>query len=86
MRKGHVGSSAQQAHRILAEVGPDAAVTLIRCKDTDTRQMVDAAAAERAKESWDGPLAEFLATLDPGSAHDWVRTAVGEPSATRRDQ
>ncbi|MFD3503169.1 hypothetical protein ACFWWT_31645 [Streptomyces sp. NPDC058676] len=85
-RKGHVGSDAQQAHRILAEAGPDAAVTLVRCKDTDTRQMVAAAAAERAEESWDGPLTEFLAALDPGSAHDWVRAAVGEPSPTRRGQ
>ncbi|MGW1781172.1 hypothetical protein ACWCQQ_18805 [Streptomyces sp. NPDC002143] len=85
VRKGHVGSDAQQAHRILAEAGPDAAVTLIRCKDTDTRQMVAAAAAGRAKESWDGPLTEFLAALDPGSAHDWVRAAVGEPSHTHHD-
>ncbi|MFD0003009.1 hypothetical protein ACFVJ4_11355 [Streptomyces sp. NPDC127178] len=85
VRKGHVGSNAQQAHKILAEAGPDAAITLVRCKDTDTRQRVAAAAAERAKESWDGPLTEFLATLDPGSAHDWLRAAVGEPSPTHRD-
>ena len=24
--------------------------------------------------------AQFLAGLDPGSQHDWLRTAVGEPS------
>ncbi|WP_327184474.1 hypothetical protein [Streptomyces sp. NBC_01334] len=86
VRKGHVGSKAQQAQRILAEVGPDAAVTLVRCKDTDTRQMVAAAAATRAEESWEGTLTEFLAALDPGSAHDWVRAAVGEPSLTHREQ
>ena len=85
VHKGHVGSNAQQAHRILAEAGPDAAITLVRCKDTDTRQMVAAATAERAKDSWDGSLTDFLATLDSGSAHDWVRAAVGEPSPTHRD-
>ncbi|MEU9089726.1 hypothetical protein [Streptomyces sp. NPDC048428] len=84
VRKGHVRSTSQQAHRILAEVGPHAAVTLVRCKDTDTGQRVAAAAAERARESWDGSLAEFLAALDPGSAHDWVRAAVGDPSRTSR--
>ncbi|MFD9320223.1 hypothetical protein ACFWDQ_21570 [Streptomyces sp. NPDC060053] len=85
VRKAHVGSKAQQADRILAEVGPDAAVTLVRCEDTDTRQLV-AAAATRAEESWEGTLTEFLAALDPGSAHDWVRAAVGEPSPTHREQ
>ena len=47
-------------------------------KDSETRQAVAAAAAGSAKQSWDGPLTEFLAALDPGSAHDWVRAAVGE--------
>jgi hypothetical protein len=42
--------------------------------------MVATAAANSADESWDGSLREFLAALDPGSAHDWVRAAVGEPS------
>ncbi|MEZ0092491.1 hypothetical protein [Streptacidiphilus sp. EB129] len=87
VREGHVGSTEHQAHRILAEAGPHAAITLVRCEDTDTRQMVAAAAAERAKDSWDGSLTEFLASLDPGSAHDWVRAAVGEKSSnTHRDQ
>ncbi|HEV7628723.1 MAG TPA: hypothetical protein VGO89_19715 [Streptomyces sp.] len=44
------------------------------------RQMVATAASNSADESWDGSLREFLAALDPGSAHDWVRAAVGEPS------
>ncbi|MCX5007877.1 hypothetical protein OHB05_35435 [Streptomyces sp. NBC_00638] len=86
VRKGHVGSNARQAHRVLAEAGPHAAITLVRCKDTDTRQMVAAAAGERAKDSWDGSLTELLATLDPGSAHDWVRAAVDGASSTHRDQ
>jgi hypothetical protein len=82
-RKGHVGSEEHRAHEILADAGPHAAVVLVRCKDQQTRQMVAAAAAKNAKASWDGPLAEFLAALDPGPAHDWVREAVGEPSRTK---
>jgi hypothetical protein len=57
---------------------------LVRCKDQQTRQMVAAAAADSAEYSWDGSLAEFLAVLDPGSADDWARAAVGEPSSTNR--
>ncbi|MFJ8743134.1 hypothetical protein ACIRL2_27610 [Embleya sp. NPDC127516] len=50
----------------------------------DTRQTVAAAAADRARRSWDGTLTDFLAALDPGSAHDWVRAALGEPTGTNR--
>jgi hypothetical protein len=81
-RKGHVGSEENRAHEILADAGPHAAVVLVRCKDQQTRQMV-AAAADNAKASWDGPLTEFLARLDPGPTHDWVREAVGESSRAK---
>ena len=81
-RKGHVGSEEHRAHEILADAGPHAAVVLVRGKDQQTRQMV-AAAADNAKASWDGPLTEFLAALDPGPADDWVRAAVGEPSRAK---
>jgi len=84
VRKGHAGSDEHQAHQILADAGPHAAIVLVRCKDPDTRQMVAAAAADSARGSWDGSLTEFLAALDPGSTHDWARTAVGEPSSTKR--
>jgi hypothetical protein len=84
VRKGHVGSDDHQAHKILAEAGPHAAIALVRCEDGETRQMVAAAAADSARDSWDGSLTEFLADLDPGSAHDWVRAAVGESSSTNR--
>ena len=84
LHAGHVGPDAHQAHQILADAGPDAAIALVRCQDPETRQLVAAAAADRASRSWDGPVAEFLADLDPGSAHDWVRTAVGEPASTNR--
>jgi hypothetical protein len=84
VRGGHVGSDEHQVHEILAEAGPHAALAIVRCEDQQTRQMVVAAAAGSARDSWDGPLTEFLAALDPGPAHDWVRAAVGEPSSTKR--
>lgn len=78
VRQGHVGSGEHQAHRILADAGSRAAITLIRGTDSQTRQAVAVAAADRATYSWDGPLTEFLASLDPGSAHDWVRSALAD--------
>ena len=84
VRKGHTGSDEHQAHKLLAEAGPHGALVLVRCNDHQTRQMVAAAAADSAGGSWDGSLTEFLAALDPGSAHDWVRAVVGEPSSTNR--
>jgi hypothetical protein len=84
VRKGHTGSEEHQAHEILGEAGPHAAIALVRCEDEKTRQTVAASAADNARDSWDGSLTEFLAALDPGSAHDWVRAAVGEPSSTKR--
>jgi hypothetical protein len=84
VRGGHVGSEEHRAHEILAEAGPHGAVVLVRCKDQQTRQMVAAAAADSAEGSWDGSLTEFLGALDPGSDHDWVRAAVGEPSSRNR--
>jgi hypothetical protein len=78
VRGGHVGSDEHQAHEILAGASPHAALVLVRCKDPQTRQMVAAAAADKARASWDGSLTKFLAALDPGSAQDWVRTAIGE--------
>jgi hypothetical protein len=77
--ESHVGADEQAAHAILGRVGPDAALVLVRCDDEETRQAVVRQAAELANESWDGSSAEFLAALDPGSQHDWVRAAVGKP-------
>ncbi|MGZ4517967.1 MAG: hypothetical protein ACXVXN_08615 [Mycobacteriaceae bacterium] len=84
VHKGHVGGEEQQAHKILADAGPDAAIVLVRCENQETRQLVATTAAEQAQGSWEGSLKEFLAALDPGSAHDWVRAAVGEPPGTDR--
>jgi len=83
-RKGHAGSDEHRAHEILREAGPHGALVLVRCRDQQTRQMVAAAAADSARDSWDGSLTDFLAALDPGKAHDWVRAAVGEPTSTNR--
>jgi hypothetical protein len=84
VRGGHVGSEEHRAHELLAQAGPHGALVLVRCKDHQTRQTVAAAAADSAAGSWDGSLTEFLAALDPGSDHDWVRAAVGEPGSTHR--
>jgi uncharacterized membrane protein len=78
--KSHVGSDEQTTHAILARVSPSTALVLVRCDGDEMRQTVVARAADRAAESWDGSLAEFLADLDPGTADDWVRSALGEPS------
>ena len=78
--KSHVGSDKQTTHAMLARVGPGTALVLVACDDEETRRAVVARAADSATESWDGPRAEFLAALDPGSQDDWVRAALGEAS------
>lgn len=75
-RQGHTGTEEHRAHEILGMAGPHAALTLARCKDSETQRAVAAAAAESAIESWVGSLTEFLAALDPGTADDWVRAAL----------
>jgi hypothetical protein len=79
-RESHVGSDEHAVHALLAHVGPSAALVLVCCDDQEMRQAVVARAADRASESWDGSRAQFLAGLDPGSQHDWLRAAIGEPS------
>jgi len=79
---GHVGSDEHAAHAILAQAGPNAAIAMVCCDDPDMRQTVASSAGDRAISAWDGPRAEFLANLDPGSTDDWVRAALGEPSST----
>ena len=77
-----MGADEQKAHAILARVGPHAALVLVACDDHETRQAAVAKAADQARESWDFSRTEFLADLDPGPKHDWVRAALGEPSRT----
>lgn len=84
VRGGHVGSDEHEAHKILAGAGPHGALVLVRCKDPQTREIVAAAARDNAKDSWERSLTEFLAALDPGNDHDWVRAAIGERSGTNR--
>ena len=78
-RSGHVGTDEHRGHEILAEAGPEAALLFVRCSEPEVAQMVAAGVADRSRYSWEGPLDEFLADLNPGPEHDWVRTAVGEP-------
>lgn len=79
--ESHVGSDEQHAHAILAQAGPGAVIALVRCKDQETRKMVDAGAADQASYSWDGSMPDFLASLEPGSEHDWVRAALDQPTS-----
>ena len=78
-RASHVGSDAERAQAILAQVGPRAAIALLRCKDPEIRVAAAVRAADLASSSWDGSLTEFLAALEPGEKHDWVRAALDEP-------
>ena len=81
--ESHVGSDEQRAHAILAQAGPGAAIALVRCKDRETGKTVAAGAADHASYSWDGSMPDFLAALDPGSKHDWVRAALDQPTSRK---
>jgi uncharacterized membrane protein len=84
VRAAHVGADEHAAHAILAQAGPHAAVALVCCDDPEMRRTIAARARDRgAISTWDGSRSEFLANLDPGSTHDWVRVALGEPSSTK---
>jgi hypothetical protein len=83
-KESHVGSDEQRAHEIIAEAGPTGAIALVRCKDAEMGQAVAARAGDRGRHSWHGSLAQFLASLDPGSKDDWVRSALDEPSSGTR--
>jgi hypothetical protein len=83
-RASHVGSDSHRAQAILAEVGPRGAIALLRCKDPEIREAAVTRAADRASSSWDGSLTEFVAALDPGEKHDWLRAALDEPSSANR--
>jgi hypothetical protein len=75
-RESGVGRDEHAVHAVLAQVGPNAAIVLVSCDDQKMRQAVVARLADRASESWDGSRAQFLAGLDPGSQHDWLRAAL----------
>lgn len=79
-REGHVGSDEHAAHAILSEAGPHSALLLVRCRDQAMRDEVSARAADRAVHLWQGSVRDLLAALDPGTNHDWVRSALGQPS------
>lgn len=83
IRESHVGSDEKSAHAILAEAGRHSALALVRCKDREMWRAASTRAAEVAIYTWHGSLADLLAALDPGSQHDWVRAALGQPSSRR---
>jgi hypothetical protein len=76
----HVGKNEHEAHVILASAGSGSALLLVRCNDNEKLNLVTSATTKGAIYSWQGSLSEFLADLNPGSEHDWVRAAVGEAS------
>jgi hypothetical protein len=82
-RGSHVGSDEQRAHEIIAQAGPGAAIALARCKDEEMARMVAAVATKHASYSWDGSMTQFLAGLDPGPKHDWVRAALDKPTSPK---
>jgi hypothetical protein len=71
-----VGSDEHAAHAILAEAGGKSAIALVRCRDEQMWRDIGPRADHRAIHTWHGPMTEFRADLDPGSQHDWVRTAL----------
>jgi hypothetical protein len=75
-REAGVGADEHAVHALLAQVGPNAALVLVTCDDQKMRQAAVARLDDRASESWDGSRTQFLAGLDPGSQHDWLRAAV----------
>jgi hypothetical protein len=79
LHQGRIGSDELQAHELLGVSGPHSALVLVRGKGVEGRQAVVAAEQAQVSRCWDGTLVEFLAGLDPGTAHDWVRTAFGAP-------
>ena len=78
VRAAHVGQNERRAHEILAEGGPHAAILFVRCREPEMTRAVAAQATDTARYCWHGSLPEFLADLNPGSEHDWVRIALGE--------
>ena len=79
-RGTHVDAEAQRLRDMLAQAGPHASVLVVRCAGPGEEAPVVALAAERARESWHGSRAEFIAGLDQaaGSYH-WLRAALDEP-------
>jgi uncharacterized membrane protein len=77
-RQSHVGADERHGHEILAQVGPHAALVIVTCDDQEIREAVVTHAADEARESWAGSRVCFLATLDPGPQHDFVRAALDE--------
>ena len=78
LHQGRGGSDELRAHELLGETGTNSALVVVRGQESDTRTAVVTALAAKASRYWDGSLSEFLAALDPGPAHDWIRTALGE--------
>jgi hypothetical protein len=78
----HVGKDEHEVHAILASAGSGSALALVRCNDNELLNTVASATTTGAIYSWQGSQSEFLAALEPGSEHDWVRAAIGQTTST----
>jgi hypothetical protein len=80
-RGTHADPEAQRFRDMLAEAGPHASVLVVRCADPGDAAVVVTVAAERARETWHGSLAEAVAGLDQAAGkYDWLLAALDQPS------
>jgi hypothetical protein len=80
-RERHVGADAQRLRDILAQAGPHASVTVVRCADPARGAAVAILAATRALDSWHGSRDEFITAVNQAvGEHDWILAAFDEPS------
>ena len=86
-RQSHIQQPGQRLTELLDQVGQRSAALLIVCQDDETGQAVAARAADRGSQSWHLSRAEFLAALDRlGDNYDWIRPALAEPDARRKEK
>jgi hypothetical protein len=80
-RGTYADPEAQRFRDMLAEAGPRASVLVVRCADPGDAAAVVTVAAERARETWHGSLAEAVAGLDQAAGkYDWLLAALDQPS------
>ena len=85
MHATHVDPEAQRLREMLAEAAR-ASVLVVRCATPGDEAVGVALTAERARDSWSGSRAEFIAGLDQAAgSFDWLRAAVGESSSPPPD-
>jgi hypothetical protein len=80
-RETHVGADAERLREILAQAGPHASVTVVRCADPDAEAAVVTLAAARARDSWHGSRAEVVTHINEAiDNYDWLLPALDQPA------